>query len=169
MRHVVNGLMYILSTGCQRRAIPKDLPPKSTVYGSFDLWTYDGTINRLHHALYVKYREAAGREAAPRLKRTGQIEKGARASMRLAQKAEDMAASRATHHSVNTLRQRAPSRYDYAVSLDAPPLSCGSSCGESGPRSYPPTRWKSLPPSYPGIKHLALSLRSVRSGSLSAK
>ena len=30
MREVVNGLMYILSTGCQWRAIPKDLPPKST-------------------------------------------------------------------------------------------------------------------------------------------
>ena len=26
MREVVNGLMYILSTGCQWRAIPKDLP-----------------------------------------------------------------------------------------------------------------------------------------------
>ena len=43
MREVVNGLMYILSTGCQWRAIPKDLPPKSSVYGYFDLWTYDGT------------------------------------------------------------------------------------------------------------------------------
>ena len=32
MREVVNGLMYILSTGCQWRAIPKDLPPKSSVY-----------------------------------------------------------------------------------------------------------------------------------------
>ena len=30
MREVVNGLMYVLSTGCQWRAIPKDLPPKST-------------------------------------------------------------------------------------------------------------------------------------------
>jgi transposase len=29
MREVVNGLMYLLSTGCQWRAIPKDLPPKS--------------------------------------------------------------------------------------------------------------------------------------------
>jgi transposase len=43
MREVVNGLMYILSTGCQWRAIPKDLPPKSSVYDYFDLWTYDGT------------------------------------------------------------------------------------------------------------------------------
>jgi hypothetical protein len=33
MREVVNGLMYILSTGCQWRAIPKDLPPKSSVHG----------------------------------------------------------------------------------------------------------------------------------------
>jgi transposase len=31
MREVVNGLMYILATGCQWRAIPKDLPPKSTI------------------------------------------------------------------------------------------------------------------------------------------
>ncbi len=65
MRQVVNGLMYVLSTGCQWRAIPKDLPPKSTVYGYFDLWTYDGTLDRIHHALYVKCREAAGREASP--------------------------------------------------------------------------------------------------------
>src|SRR5262245_53858155 len=34
MREVVNGLMYVLSTGCQWRAIPKDLPPKSTVCGA---------------------------------------------------------------------------------------------------------------------------------------
>ena len=44
MREVVNGLMYVLSTGCQWRAIPKDVPPKSTVYDYFDLWTYDGTL-----------------------------------------------------------------------------------------------------------------------------
>ena len=65
LREVVNGLMYVLSTGCQWRAIPKDLPPRSTVHGYFDLWTYDGTLDRIHHALYVKCREAAGREASP--------------------------------------------------------------------------------------------------------
>ncbi len=32
--------------------------------GYFDLWTYDGTLDRIHHALYVKCREAAGREAS---------------------------------------------------------------------------------------------------------
>jgi transposase len=64
-REVVNGLMYILSTGCQWRAIPKDLPARSTLYDYFDLWSYDGTLDRLHEALYVKCREQAGRAASP--------------------------------------------------------------------------------------------------------
>jgi transposase len=65
IREVVNGLMYVLSTGCQWRAIPKDLPPRSTVHGYFDLWAYDGTLDRIHHLLCVKCREAAEREASP--------------------------------------------------------------------------------------------------------
>jgi transposase len=64
-RDLVNGLMYILSTGCQWRAIPKDLPARSTLYHYFDLWSWDGTLERIHHALYVECREAAGREASP--------------------------------------------------------------------------------------------------------
>jgi transposase len=65
IREVVNGLMYVLSTGCQWRALPKDLPPRSTVHGYFDLWDYDGTLDRIHHALYVRCREAAERDASP--------------------------------------------------------------------------------------------------------
>jgi transposase len=65
MREVVNGLMYILSTGCQWRALPKDLPPKSTVYDYFDLWSWDGTLDLIHHTLYAKCRKAASREASP--------------------------------------------------------------------------------------------------------
>ena len=45
VREVVNGLLYVLSTGCQWRYVPKDLPPKSTLYGYFDLWTYLGVID----------------------------------------------------------------------------------------------------------------------------
>jgi transposase len=41
----MNGLKYILSTGCRWRAIPKDLaPPCSTIYDYFDRWQWDGTI-----------------------------------------------------------------------------------------------------------------------------
>ena len=65
VREVVNGLMYVLSTGCQWRAIPKDLPPRSTVHDYFDLWAWDGTLDRIHHALYVRCRELANREPSP--------------------------------------------------------------------------------------------------------
>src|SRR6202040_4045288 len=89
MREVVNGLMYILSTGCQWRAIPKDLPPKSSVYDYFDLWTYDGTLEDIHHALYVKCREQAQREASPTVgiidsQSVKSAEKGGPASIRTA-------------------------------------------------------------------------------------
>ncbi len=65
VREVMNGLMYVLSTGCQWRAIPKDLPPRSTVNFYFCRWQHDGTLDRLHHALYVRCREQANGEASP--------------------------------------------------------------------------------------------------------
>lgn len=64
-RSVVNGVMYILSTGCQWAQLPKDLPPRSTVHDYFKRWEHDGTLTRIHHALYVKCREMAEREASP--------------------------------------------------------------------------------------------------------
>jgi len=65
VREVLNGIFYVLSTGCQWNALPKDLPPKSTVYDYFDLWEWDGTLERIHHELYVAVRDQAGREASP--------------------------------------------------------------------------------------------------------
>ena len=65
LREIVNAIMYVLSTGCQWRALPKDLPPRSTVYDYLDLWRWDGTFDRIHHELYVRCREQAGREASP--------------------------------------------------------------------------------------------------------
>jgi transposase len=65
VREVVNGVMYVLSTGCQWAALPKDLPPRSTVNGYFCRWDHDGTLDRIHYALYVQCREQAGREASP--------------------------------------------------------------------------------------------------------
>ena len=65
VREVVNGLMYILSTGCQWRAIPKDLPPSTTLHDYFRRWDDDHTLSRLHQALYVRCRELAARSAEP--------------------------------------------------------------------------------------------------------
>ena len=65
VREVLNAIFYVLSTGCQWQALPKDLPPKSTAHAYFMLWDWDGTLERIHHALYVETREQAGREASP--------------------------------------------------------------------------------------------------------
>ena len=65
VREIVNGLMYILSSGCQWRAVPKDLPPRSTLHDYFAQWEWDGTLERIHHVLYVKCREQAERAASP--------------------------------------------------------------------------------------------------------
>src|SRR6202171_818019 len=60
LREVLNAIFYVLSTGCQWQALPKDLPPKSTAHLYFGLWGWDGTLERLHHALYVAVREHGG-------------------------------------------------------------------------------------------------------------
>jgi transposase len=65
VREVLNGIFYVLSTGCQWLALPKDLPPKSTVHHYFMLWDWDGTLEQIHYALYVAVREQQGREASP--------------------------------------------------------------------------------------------------------
>lgn len=87
IRAVVNGVMYILSTGCQWRYLPKDLPPRSTVHDYLSLWIWDGTLDRIHHALYLKCREKAERETSPTVgiidsQSVKSAEKGGRASIR---------------------------------------------------------------------------------------
>lgn len=65
IREVLNGLLYVLSTGCQWGAIPKDFPPRSTIFYYFGRWEADGTLRRIHHALYVRCREQAERSPEP--------------------------------------------------------------------------------------------------------
>jgi transposase len=89
LREVVNGIMYILSTGCQWRYVPKDLPPRSTLHDYFSLWGWDGTLDRIHEVLYVKCRDKLEREASPTAciidsQSVKSAEKGGRASTRTA-------------------------------------------------------------------------------------
>ena len=37
IREVLNAIFYVLWTGCQRKALPKDLPPRGTVWEYLDL------------------------------------------------------------------------------------------------------------------------------------
>ena len=83
----MNGVMYVLSTGCQWRYLPKDFPPRSTVHGYFVWWHCDGVLDRIHHALYVECREQAEREASPTAaiidsQSVKSAEKGGRTSIR---------------------------------------------------------------------------------------
>ena len=64
-RAVVDGVMYILSTGCQWESLPKDLPPRSTVNDYFRRWDWDGTLDRIHHGGGGGGGEQAGRQASP--------------------------------------------------------------------------------------------------------
>jgi transposase len=65
IREVLNGLLYVLSTGCQWRAIPTDLPPRSTIFDYLERWQADGTLRQIHDTLYVRCREQAERQASP--------------------------------------------------------------------------------------------------------
>src|SRR5262249_60483458 len=64
-REVMNGIMYILSTGCQWRAIPKDLPPRSTLFDYLVLWSSGGTRDRIPHVLYVAVCEIGEEKTNP--------------------------------------------------------------------------------------------------------
>ena len=56
VRDVVNAVFYILRTGCQWRYLPRDFPPKSTVWRYFDEWRHNGTLDTIHDLLRKKVR-----------------------------------------------------------------------------------------------------------------
>ena len=58
LRDVVDAVLYVLRTGCQWRYLPKDFPPKSTVWKYFDQWRHNGTLDALHDLLRTKVRAA---------------------------------------------------------------------------------------------------------------
>jgi transposase len=69
IREVLNGVMYVLSTGCRWHAIPKDLPARSTVHDYLERWTGDGTLERIHQALYGGCLDKPPRAAQPPARR----------------------------------------------------------------------------------------------------
>ena len=65
MRDVVDAIFYLLRTGCQWRFIPRDLPPRCTVWGYYDEWRRNGTLERIHDMLRAMVRIREGREISP--------------------------------------------------------------------------------------------------------
>ena len=64
-RELVNGIRYMVRSGCAWRLMPHDLPKWGTCYHYFRLWKNDGTWQRVHDRLRGDVREAAGREREP--------------------------------------------------------------------------------------------------------
>lgn len=64
-RRILNAIFYLNRTGCQWRMLPKDFPPKSTVFDYFSAWRWSGLWERLNDRLRVKVRVAEGRKPSP--------------------------------------------------------------------------------------------------------
>jgi transposase len=65
LREVLNAILYLLRTGCQWRMLPKEFPPRSTVYEYFRQFWQLGTWKHLWMTLLMAAREQAGKEASP--------------------------------------------------------------------------------------------------------
>jgi transposase len=65
LRAVTNAILYMASTGCQWRQLPKEFPPYSTVQGYFYAWSRAGRFASINHRLVMAARERAGAEASP--------------------------------------------------------------------------------------------------------
>lgn len=57
LRDILDAIFYVVRTGCQWRYLPKDFPPKSTVWGYFDRWRRDGTLDLVHDILRDRVRK----------------------------------------------------------------------------------------------------------------
>src|ERR1700752_546316 len=66
LRDVVDAIFYIVRTGCQWRYLPKDYPPKSTVWRYFDQWRRDGTLTDIHDRLRQRVRQQEKPRRQPR-------------------------------------------------------------------------------------------------------
>jgi transposase len=115
MREVMNAVRYVLRTGCQWRQLPKDFPPRSTVYSYFWDWARYGVLDQIHHVLLMECREAGGREASPTAaiidtQAVRATEKGGAAGIRLAtmraKKSRESNATRSLTPSASSLASR---------------------------------------------------------------
>jgi transposase len=64
-REIVNGILYVLRTGCSWRQMPHDLPNGKTVYHYFRRWKLDGTWEKAMTHLRRAARTQMGRDPEP--------------------------------------------------------------------------------------------------------
>ncbi len=64
-RTLVNGIFYVVRSGCAWRLLPRDFGPWQTVYGYYRRWTQDWTWRFIHDTLRDCLRKTEGRKVAP--------------------------------------------------------------------------------------------------------
>ena len=64
-RIIMDAILYILATGCQWRALPKDFPPFTTVQHYFYNWRDRKVWQRINRLLVERTRRGAGRKRTP--------------------------------------------------------------------------------------------------------
>lgn len=64
-REIVNGILYVLRSGCPWRLMPHDLPAWGTVYYYFRTWRTAGIWDKAMEALRKKMRKKQGRDEEP--------------------------------------------------------------------------------------------------------
>jgi len=64
-RQVLDGISYLVRSGCQWRLLPREFPPWQTVYHYLRAWRLDGTWERVHTALRERERVRQGRDPQP--------------------------------------------------------------------------------------------------------
>jgi putative transposase len=64
-REILNGIFYLLRSGCAWRLLPKEFGPWSTVHDYYRRWRRQGVWEQVHHTLRQKVRLAAGKTADP--------------------------------------------------------------------------------------------------------
>jgi putative transposase len=65
LRSVMNGIFYLLRTGCQWRMLPREYEPWTVVQGYFRRWTNSNKWEEINKLLRSKLRKSAGKEESP--------------------------------------------------------------------------------------------------------
>jgi putative transposase len=65
IRQVVNGIVYLVRSGCSWRMLPHDFPPRPAVHDYYRKYRRDGIWNQIYEMLHERVRLEAGRQASP--------------------------------------------------------------------------------------------------------
>lgn len=64
-REMLNAIRYRTRTGVSWRQLPRDFPPYSTVFKTYQKWTRDGVLDATHSELRRQVRASEGHREEP--------------------------------------------------------------------------------------------------------